>query len=102
MKFERIDPAGSDKQVVECYWTVEDDTATPHLQKIIPDGFPEIIFHFGDHYKINLETDGHVSPKVFSVARYEVIFSWKIPGGLKFSESNSSHPLPAHSSTLLR
>ncbi len=28
---------------------------TRFKQKIIPDGFTEIIFHFGDHYRINLD-----------------------------------------------
>jgi AraC-like DNA-binding protein len=54
MRFQRIEPTGLAKKAVECYWTVEDDDTTPVKQKIIPDGFTEIIFHFGDNYRINL------------------------------------------------
>ena len=55
MEFRRIEPTGAAAKAVECYWTVTDDDTTPVKQKIIPDGFTEIIFHFGDHYRINLD-----------------------------------------------
>ncbi len=54
MKFQRIDPSPLAAKAVECYWVVEDEDATPVKQKIIPDGFTEIIFHFGDPYRIRL------------------------------------------------
>lgn len=54
MQFTRIEPTGDAAKAVECYWTAKDDDAAPVVQKIIPDGFAEIIFHFGDHYRINL------------------------------------------------
>src|SRR4051812_15605631 len=55
MDFRRIEPTGNASRAVECYWYVKDDDTTPVKQKIIPDGFAEIIFHFGDHYRINLD-----------------------------------------------
>ena len=54
MQFNRINPPTELKNIVECYWTVEGSDPTPFPQKIIPDGFPEIIFHFGDPYRIKL------------------------------------------------
>jgi AraC-like DNA-binding protein len=54
MQFSRISPPDELKNFVECYWTVTGTDSTPVLQKIIPDGFPEIIFHFGSPYKIKL------------------------------------------------
>jgi hypothetical protein len=57
MEFRRIEPTGLATRAVECYWLAKDDNSTRVKQKIIPDGFTEIIFHFGDHYRINL--DGH-------------------------------------------
>lgn len=36
---------------------IEDDTKEIHEQKIIPDGYPELIFHFGDPYEINISGD---------------------------------------------
>ena len=38
------------KPLVECYWSVTGTNT--EQQKIIPDGFPELIFHFGDPYEI--------------------------------------------------
>lgn len=54
MVFTRLEPPEELRSIVECYWIVDGDDPTPVLQKIIPDGFPEIIFHFGDPYKIKL------------------------------------------------
>lgn len=41
--------------LVDCFWIVEDPDATPREQKIIPDGFPELIFHHGNPYDIRLQ-----------------------------------------------
>jgi AraC-like DNA-binding protein len=55
MSFERIPPRPELRQHVECFWIVEDADPSPVVQKIIPDGFPEMIFHFGDTYMIKLD-----------------------------------------------
>ncbi len=54
MIFKRIEPVGSLKEFVECIWIIESTDTTPTVQKIIPDGFAEIIFHFGDRYRIKI------------------------------------------------
>ena len=54
MVYKRISPGDSLKNFVECYWIIENNDPTPVVQKIIPDGFTEIIFHYGDPYKIKL------------------------------------------------
>ena len=54
MRFTRIPPPVELQDIVECYWIAENDDPTPVTQKIIPDGFPEIIFHYGDPYRIRL------------------------------------------------
>ena len=54
MQFTRIIPRKELINLIDCFWIVENDDPTPLLQKIIPDGFPEIIFHFGDPYSIKL------------------------------------------------
>ena len=54
MNFKRVEPKGIAAQWVESYWIIESDDPTPHEQKIIPDGYPEIIFHFGDAYRVNI------------------------------------------------
>ena len=55
MDFRRIDPPNRLRNILECIWIAESHDPQPVLQKIIPDGFPEIIFHFGDPYRIKLK-----------------------------------------------
>ena len=55
MVFTRIKPSASIKHFIDCYWMVDDEDMTVKIQKIIPDGFPEIIFHYADPYKIQIE-----------------------------------------------
>jgi methylphosphotriester-DNA--protein-cysteine methyltransferase len=55
MGFERITPGPGTNRFIECFWIVEEADPTPVIQKIIPDGFPEIIFHYGDPYLIKLD-----------------------------------------------
>ena len=54
MIFKRIEPSPSITHWVECFWIIENDDPKQVIQKIIPDGFPEIIFHFGQPYEISL------------------------------------------------
>jgi AraC-like DNA-binding protein len=54
MQFTRIDPPQELRNIVECYWIAVDSSVIPKIQRIIPDGFPELIFHFGDPYRIKL------------------------------------------------
>ena len=54
MQFQRIHPPDELRDIAECYWTAVNDSNILNRQKIVPDGFPEIIFHFGQPYKINI------------------------------------------------
>lgn len=54
MRFESHPPSDSLKNLVKEYWIYENDDPTPAEQKIIPDGFSEIIVHYGDPYQINM------------------------------------------------
>lgn len=54
MLYDRIEPDLSLSHLIDCYWVIESNDRTPHQQKIIPDGFPEIIFHYRDPYRINI------------------------------------------------
>ncbi len=55
MLFERIAPCHELQDLVKEIWVYESDDPTPTIQKIIPDGYSEIIIHYGDHYLINIE-----------------------------------------------
>ena len=46
------DPGLAD--LIDCFWIVEDGDVAVVEQKIIPDGYPEAIFHYGDPYDIRL------------------------------------------------
>jgi AraC-like DNA-binding protein len=48
MEYSEFQPATSLRPFIECYWAAEGLSAT---QKIVPDGFSEIVFHYGDLYK---------------------------------------------------
>jgi AraC-like DNA-binding protein len=50
MFFQSFAPAPPLANIVNCYWLLTgNDIST---QKIVPDGFPELIFHFGQPYQI--------------------------------------------------
>ncbi|MCE7995567.1 MAG: AraC family transcriptional regulator [Roseivirga sp.] len=55
MIYHRQLPAHALQSVINCYWYIDsqgDDSVD--TQKIVPDGYPEIILHYGDPYEINL------------------------------------------------
>jgi AraC-like DNA-binding protein len=52
--FKRITPPSDLERIIDCYWIIENDDPTPYQQKIIPDGYCEIIFHYKDPYRICL------------------------------------------------
>ncbi|WP_424962025.1 DUF6597 domain-containing transcriptional factor [Ekhidna sp.] len=57
MRFESHLPSDPLKNLVKEYWVYENNDATPAEQKIIPDGYSEIIIHYGDPYQINMNGD---------------------------------------------
>ncbi|MEQ9309662.1 MAG: helix-turn-helix transcriptional regulator [Balneolaceae bacterium] len=54
MLYDRIIPPSSLSTIIDCYWVVENEDQSIKQQKIIPDGFPELIFHYGNPYRINI------------------------------------------------
>ena len=54
MSFKRISPSAALNGLIECYWIAENSDPAVVPEKIIPDGFPEMIFHYGDPYRICL------------------------------------------------
>jgi AraC-like DNA-binding protein len=63
MLFQRFSPPKQLEPFVDCYWVIESDDRAPYIQKIIPDGFPEIIFHYGDPYRIRMDADWELQEK---------------------------------------
>jgi AraC-like DNA-binding protein len=61
MEYSRFIPNIALQPLVECYWIVEGTDVT--VQKIIPDGCTELVFHFGRPYKISSDgVNSHVQP----------------------------------------
>ena len=54
MVFEYYDPPEELSSVVREFWIFENPDPRIVEQKIIPDGYSEIIIHYGDPYEINL------------------------------------------------
>jgi len=63
MNYARISPEKGLEKIIECYWFADSADKLPRTEKIIPDGFPEIIFHFGDAYRINLHGTWQLQPR---------------------------------------
>lgn len=61
--YARIAPAHGLEHIVECYWMVQSIDPTVHTEKIIPDGFTELIFHLGDPYRIQLDGRWQSQPR---------------------------------------
>jgi len=51
MDFTRITPHPDLDEFIECYWMMYSDDSVSIIEKIIPDGFTEIIFNYRDVYK---------------------------------------------------
>lgn len=54
MYFKKIKPHPALTDYIVCYWLMRDDSTTPQVKKIIPDGFTELIFHFGEAYRTDI------------------------------------------------
>lgn len=54
MKFTRIDAHPKLEQFIECYWMMQSEDPGPCVEKIIPDGFTELIFNYGDLYQAKM------------------------------------------------
>lgn len=89
MLYERVSPSSALKDLIECYWVIEDESKEIHQQKIIPDGFPEIIFHYGDNYRINISGEWETQSKALLAGQIKNHFYLENTGatgmiGIKF------------------
>lgn len=49
--------------IIKSFWLVDDDHHVRKIEKIIPDGYPELIFHYGDFYKANISRTWQLQAK---------------------------------------
>ena len=56
MNYQTFEPCHDLTTLAKCYWTLESPKEeNPQRQSIVPDGFIEMIFHYGDAYKQYIE-----------------------------------------------
>lgn len=89
MQFKCIAPPHTITSFIECYWTIDDEDTTQIRQKIIPDGFPEIIFHYGDPFKILISETWELQPDFLLAGQITKFFFLENSGvtgvlGIKF------------------
>ncbi len=55
MIYEQVSPKTELSHIVKSFWLIDSEgDKTIHQEKVIPDGYPELIFHYGDAYRINI------------------------------------------------
>ena len=92
MVFKRILPPAQLNHIIECYWIAENSDPTPTVHKIIPDGFTELIFHYGAPYLIRLRNSWELQGNSLLAGQITRFFYLKNTGvtrviGVKFKPS---------------
>ena len=66
MKYCQITPSAAVGRFVSCYWTLEDDCPSPsNVQRIVPDGCPELILNFGTPFDSQRDSQWTAQPEYF-------------------------------------
>jgi AraC-like DNA-binding protein len=96
MLFKRFIPQKGLEKFVECYWVIESDDTIPAIQKIIPDGFPEIIFHYRAPYQININGSWQLQSSSLLAGQIKKYFFLQNSGasgvfGIKFKPPALTH-----------
>lgn len=64
MFYKHLEPSADLSRLIKSYWIVDSESdSTSSVQKIIPDGYPELIFHYGQPYKIKLSNEWKLQSK---------------------------------------
>lgn len=60
MNYQRIQPSPQLSRFIAWYWCAESIEAAPNKARIIPDGYPEFVFHYGQQFRICLHGQWHI------------------------------------------
>lgn len=64
MIYDLVEPSQELSHIVQSFWMIDSEgDASIHQQKIIPDGYPELIFHYGEPYRINISGEWELQAK---------------------------------------
>lgn len=81
MIFLTKDPSSAASRLVKNYWYADSEGESDmHEQKIVPDGYPEIIIHFGDPYMVNLSGNWEQQKKNLLAGQIRKFFYLKNTG----------------------
>src|SRR5262245_20542925 len=51
MEYRQFQPSEDVRDFVEHYWTLEVDARAPHIQRVVPDGCPELIVNLAQPFE---------------------------------------------------
>jgi AraC-like DNA-binding protein len=69
MKYSQIKPSAAVSRYVDSYWTLEDNSPTNSIQRIIPDGRPELIINFARPFENLTRGEWQSQPACFFVGQ---------------------------------
>jgi AraC-like DNA-binding protein len=106
MIYHRQTPSPATAHLVNCYWHIDSEGNTEvATQKIVPDGYPEIILHYGDAYEINLTGEWQLQGSYLLAGQLRSYFHLRNTGrsgmiGIKLQPSALTHLLGIDQSKL--
>jgi len=100
--YKEFKPDNSLKDKIECYWILEitnKDIKPNNIERVIPMGFSELIFHFGDKYLIEIDNDFSRLEKSLFTGQLTSSINFKASGktgilGVKFKPFGAYYFIP--------
>ena len=80
MLFLKFNPPSDLAHIVREFWIVENPDDSPRVQNIIPDGYCEMIFHYGHSYRIKLSETWEAQEQVLFSGQLRKHFSLQNTG----------------------
>ncbi len=101
MLFKQFEPSREVSSFIECYWVVENKCTDICREKIIPDGFPEVIFHYKAPYRINIDGNWQTQSKNLMAGQLRNHFFLENTGesgmvGIKFKQTGLTRLFDLH------
>jgi AraC-like DNA-binding protein len=84
MRYREFAPGGEASRFVECYWELQ-GTEPGEIQRVVPDGHPELILNFGEPFSAFHDGRWHTQPRSF--------LAGQITGPLLLRASSAAHIL---------
>ena len=81
MTYNQSAPSEDLLPFIKSFWMVDGgEDRTQRIEKIVPDGFPEIIFHYGEPYKINISGQWELQAKDLVAGQISRFFNLRNTG----------------------